>query len=183
MPFLTYTKDFQGLTDLFMRSPDRYHALAQFTTSIMEYDNEFTRPQRELIAIYVSRLNGCRFCVSAHRATLEEMHVESEVINAAEEGKSSDTQMAAALDFARVLTVNPGEISSDNIASMVEAGWSEQAVEDLICVVALFGLFNRLIDGLGIEGSPKHFAQVGPLLAKGYSPVVAMLKKRSTVAK
>jgi hypothetical protein len=87
--------------------------------------------------------------------------------------------MRAALKFATVLAVAPAHIKPENVSAMLDAGWSEQAVEDVICIVSTFLFFNRLANGFGFQGSPEYFAQVGPMLAQGYAPIVSMLKEKA----
>jgi len=63
---------------------------------------------------------------------------------------------------------------------MQTAGWSDQSIEDVIKVVALFSFLNRLVDGLGIQGNAQVFAQAGAMIAEhGYDPVVQMVQGKA----
>ena len=53
---------------------------------------------------------------------------------------------------------------------MLDAGWNEKTVEDVVYVVSLFAFYNRFADGLGFLGSPEISAMNGQYLAeKGYT--------------
>lgn len=175
MPHLSYAQHFQGVADLFLRDPERYGSMLQFIENVMTRASELSKSERELLAAHVSHLNGCGFCVGAHRATLTTMNVASEEIDGATEDtpSSTDAKFRALLDFAGKLTRTPAAITAGDIADLRHAGWSEQAIEDAVNVVALFGYVNRLVDAVGIEGNDAYFAHVGRAIAtQGYAPLI-----------
>lgn len=177
MPYLSYAKEFQGVADVFLRDAARYRPLLLFIEVVMTGESEIGKAEREVLAGYVSRLNGCGFCVGAHRATLDAMGSPSETIAAIDTTPQLalvDDKMKALLALAESLTRDPANFSADDIAKARDAGWSEQAVEDAINVIALFGYVNRLVEGMGIEGNPAYFSYVGKALAtQGYTPLLA----------
>jgi uncharacterized protein YciW len=88
--------------------------------------------------------------------------------------------MQQVLDFGAKLTQAPGEIDKSDIEALGHVGWSEQAVEEIIKVVALFSFLNRLVDGMGVKGNAEGFAQAGSMIAgHGYSPVVQMVQAKT----
>ncbi len=178
MSFLHYSTDYHRVVDIFMHTPDRYLPFARFLADIMSGDAELSRPQLELIALYVSQLNDCQYCVDSHKAVLAGLGVDEATISAAQTGSSSEAQTAEMLSFTAKLTRSPGTISQENIDSLRRAGWSDEAIEEMINVVGLFSFINRLVDGIGIKGTAQGMAQAGSMVAKhGYGPVVQMLQK------
>ena len=140
---------------------------------------ELSRVERETIALYVSDLNDCGYCVGSHQAVLRGL-------GAGEGGVALEQASAAmrpVLDFAHKLTLTPGAIDQVDIDTVRAAGWSDQAVEDIINVVSLFASLNRLVDGLGIAGSPAVFEKSGPMIAQhGYGPLVQALDQKAGAA-
>lgn len=184
MPYLGYTKDFQGLADVFLRDPALYTPLLQFIETVMTRESQLSKAEREMIAAYVSHRNGCGFCYGAHRWTLAAMGLDwatIESLNDGETGELLDERLRAMLGFAEKLTVGHGEVRQGDVDPLLAAGWSEQAVEDAVNVIALFNYVNRLVDGLGIEANDDYFRQIGKTLAsKGYAPLIeASLKQAS----
>ncbi len=55
------------------------------------------------------------------------------------------------LAFADKLTRSPAKIESDDIRTMREAGFDDQALHDIVQVAAYFNYVNRLADGLGVQ--------------------------------
>ena len=188
MPYLSQAKDAQGVADVFLRDPERYAPLLQFIETVMAGESALTKAEREMIAAHVSKLNGCGFCLGAHRWTLAAMDIDTRTIDAVEAGPEvapgaigiSD-RLRPILRFATKLTQSPEAIGQGDIDGLREAGWSDQAIEDTINVVSLFNYVNRLVDGFGIEGNEAYFKQVGRALAtQGYAPLIkSALKKAS----
>lgn len=58
----------------------------------------------------------------------------------------------------------------DDIAAVLQAGWTEEAVYDAINVCALFNFYNRWIDASGVHemGDEAHRAQAKRMAARGY---------------
>ncbi len=180
MSFFSYSTDYKGVVDVLMHDVDRYLPFSQLMARIMSAESELSAPQREMIALRVSALNDCHYCVGSHKAVLASLAVDHSTIAAVEAGAVADDQLQAVLVFAAKLTQHPGEITRNDVDALCKAGWSERAVEDIINVVSLFSFLNRLVDGFGIKGSTKGFSQAGAMIAEhGYEPVVQMLEQKA----
>lgn len=176
MAYLSHSKTYKGVADVFLRDPDRYGPLLQFIDAVMTGKSELSKAEREMIASHVSKLNGCGFCLGAHKWTLAAMDIDPNLIAAAEAGIDSnhlDERMQSVLRFAAKLTRKPKDIDQSDIDALLSAGWSDQAIEDAINVISIFNYVNRLVDAFGIEGSESYFKQVGKVLAtEGYAPLI-----------
>ena len=141
MANFSYSKDFKGVAEVFRRSPDFYRPLLEFIENVMVGESELSKEEREIIAAHVSRINGCDFCVEAHRATLIAMGVDDETVSTLDRGPDiagvSD-QVRHLLVFADKLTRTPAAIRIADIDTLNNEGISEQAIEDTINVVSLF---------------------------------------------
>ncbi len=185
MSYLDYSKNFKGLAELFMRDPKRYLPFVQLTETIMNAESEFTAAERELIALQVSNLNHCAYCIGSHEAVLRSFGVDEKTIASAASQPSAppDARMAPVLAFARKLTLEQADMGQADVDSLRAAGWSDQAVEDVVGVVALFAYLNRLATALGIEGTPETYKAAGAMIAgQGYAPLVQMLAQKSKAA-
>ncbi|HBM87406.1 MAG: peroxidase-related enzyme [Parvibaculaceae bacterium] len=184
MSYLEQTKDFKGVADVFMRDPDLYGPLLQFIEAVMTRQSALTVAEREVIASYVSHINGCDFCVGVHHATLKSLKTDENVLGQLTDGPRSsaiDDRLKAVLTFAEKLTQDPHEVAPADITQLRSAGWDDQAIEDAINVVSLFAYVNRLVDATGVKGSPDYFAYVGDMLAtQGYAPLIKMAARKAS---
>lgn len=182
MSFLSYSKNFQGVGDIFLRDPARYLPFVQLLDNVMSTESALSKAQKEMIALYTSRLNGCHYCVASHTGVLTTLEADEELIRSLLSSSTDnlDDRLRAVFKFAYKLTLEPGNISEADIGAIRSAGWSDQTIEDTICVVSTFAFLNRLVDGFGIIGSDDHFQQVGAMVAQqGYEPLVKMVQQKS----
>jgi uncharacterized peroxidase-related enzyme len=61
----------------------------------------------------------------------------------------------AMLEFAIDLTHRPGDMTRDHVERLRDVGFDDVAIHDIAQVVGLFNYYNRLADGLGIDGEPE----------------------------
>ena len=182
MSYLACSKNFQGIADVLLHDPARYLPFAQLLDAVMSTESDLTQAQREMIALYSSRLNHCSYCVDSHSCVLTGLGTDEILVNALADCSLGpiDDNMQPILTFAGKLTLEPGKISAVDIDAVRAAGWRDQAIEDVIGVVATFAFLNRLVDGFGIEGTEDHFHQVGSMVSQqGYAPLVQMIEHKA----
>ena len=59
--------------------------------------------------------------------------------------------LRALLAYAERLTLEPGAVDEDDVRTLREAGWSDEAILHACEVVAYFNFVNRTADGLGVS--------------------------------
>lgn len=68
---------------------------------------------------------------------------------------SLDETDRALLGFARKLNDRPSDVRSDDVARLRAVGLTDEAIFDLVAIVALFNFINRISDGLGVVPEPE----------------------------
>jgi len=99
---------------------------------------------REQVALTVSELNRCAYCLGAHTAGLS-----AEAILDARRGQSPDRRTEAALRFARRVVEAGGQVADGDLAAAREAGFGDGEVAELVANVALTtftNLFNHVAE-------------------------------------
>ena len=103
--------------------------------------------EREMIAVVVSSVNHCYYCLTAHGAAVRKLSGdpvlgEQMVMNY----RTADLtpKLRAALDFACELTRNPAEIDEPHRQELREAGWNDRDIWDIAAVAAFFNMSNRM---------------------------------------
>ncbi len=129
------------------------HLLA-FHDEVLRGSSAFSEGERELIAAFVSALNGCRFCFNAHRAHAEAWHIDPAVfgnMRIDRDHKSLRAALAPVFAYVETLTLDPPAVSAAQVDAVYAAGFDEAALYDLINVVALYAFMNRMVEGSGIK--------------------------------
>ncbi len=136
-------------------------------TATMHRPSPLSRAEREMVAVAISRLNGCDYCLAHHRAGLERLLPKrpglAEALAGGETGDLGPRE-AALVAFATALTVSPGRMSEADVAELRTGGLDDRAILDLAQVVGYFNYVNRIVTGLGVElgdneGAPGQWPQ------------------------
>jgi uncharacterized peroxidase-related enzyme len=167
--------------DIMRLSPEAGRPLFEMHEAVMRSSSALTPGQRELIATYVSGLNGCRYCHGVHaEATKAYGDVSSSVIEGLMddvEFTGVDAMLRPTLRYARKLTLAPSSVTADDAAAVYEAGWDEKTLHDAILVICVFNFMNRLLEGHGIHGNDELYKSRGPMLKEyGYLPLIRRLQ-------
>lgn len=183
MSFLTTLPPNTNLLHVFKAFSHLSKPLLEFHEALLRGPSPFSEAERELIAAYVSALNGCRYCRAVHTATAERLGITNGLVaQLIEEFDTApvDPKMKPVLRYARRLTRDASGVTKADTEAVFAAGWDDTALHTLVSVTALFNLMNRLVEGLGIEPTPEYVDQAADRLAKrGYQPLIDMLVRPS----
>ena len=101
---------------------------------------------QEQIALAVAETNTCDYCLSAHTALGRGAGLSDDELIAARDARASDPTAAAALEFARAVVEQRGDVRDQDLASARTAGYSDGDIAEIIAHVALnvfTNYFNR----------------------------------------
>lgn len=162
MGFLPSLPEKTNLSDVFKAYPKGVGHLLRYHDAILRSPSPFTIGERELIAALVSRLNGCEYCSNAHTFYTETYGMAEGLVDAVVEDIASSgaaEKMKPVLAYVRKLTLAPATIDQSDVDTMLDAGWSEEAVHDAAAVTALYNFMNRIIEGTGIDPFAEDYAK------------------------
>jgi uncharacterized peroxidase-related enzyme len=125
--------------------------------AVMRGPSFWTPAEREYMAVVVSRLNECPFCVRAHTETARiESHGEVD----AGDGSALRTELSAVLPLLEKVTTAPGTVTAADVAPVRAAGVPDDAVVDALHVALIFNTVNRLANALGWSWASDRHVQV-----------------------
>ena len=107
--------------------------------------------EREMIAVVVSSVNRCYYCLVAHGQAVRQLSGDPElgemmVMNY--RVAELEPRRRAMLDFAWKLTEAPHDIAEADRRSLLDAGFTEQDIFDICDTAAFFNYTNRMAHGL-----------------------------------
>lgn len=137
--------------------------------------SSLTKAERELIATYVSHGNECYFCTESHAAVARNLFagrasVVDEVLQNVD-AAAIDDKLRALLVIAGKVRQSGKLVTEGDVARAKAAGADDQAIHDTVLISAMFGMFNRYVDGLGTTAprDPAVYETIGTRIAtKGY---------------
>jgi uncharacterized peroxidase-related enzyme len=173
---------YANLIELFRAFPEASKPLIEYHEVVLRGPSPFTDAERELIAGFVSTLNGCGYCTSVHVAAAENMGAPAGQIArlaADPDLEDADARMRPVLHCARKLTERPASVTQDDVDAIAAAGWEPSALFYLASVSALFNFMNRLVEGMRIHMDPVYAPMAARRLAEhGYLPLLDLIRKQ-----
>ncbi len=119
---------------------------------LMYGKSSITRTQREMIAVLVSQLNDCQYCVTHHKEALQAHARNIDLIESLKEDFSQapisrrDREM---LEYVAKLTRQPGLVVETDIRRMRGEGFTDEEILRINLITSYFNFVNRIVAGLG----------------------------------
>lgn len=118
---------------------------------------------REQVALAVSEMNDCQYCLAAHSAIGRSVGLSEEAIGDSRRGESPDTKEATALAFTRNVVENRGWVSDEDVAKLRRVGFSQGDIVELMANISLT-LFTNYFNH--VAETEVDFPAVGDLAAR-----------------
>lgn len=139
----------------------KLRAFSDFYNDLMLAESGLSKLEREMIAVAVSGINQCVYCLTAHGAALRQLSgdpVLAETI--AQNWRSADLppRQRAMLEFAAMLTEAPAIASEDDRQALRDAGFSDRDIWDIASVAAFFNMSNRLASAVDMRPNRQYHA-------------------------
>jgi uncharacterized peroxidase-related enzyme len=129
-----------NLMRVFGNSPAALEAYLKFSDSLMH--GVLSVKLREQIALAVSEINGCGYCLSAHTQSSARVGLGPDDIIAARRGSALNDKSNAVLKLARAVALERGHIADADLQAARHAGLNDAEIVEVIQHVALSTLTN-----------------------------------------
>jgi uncharacterized peroxidase-related enzyme len=152
MAYIEVKEGVPGIRSLFQFSPETGKPLCDLAEVLLRGPSPLRSAERELIAAYVSKRNGCIFCMNSHAAVArylfdEEKQVVDELLKD-QNAESLSPKMKALLLIAGKVQAKGKSVTPEDIESAKKAGANDTDIHDAVLIAASFSMFNRYVDGL-----------------------------------
>jgi uncharacterized peroxidase-related enzyme len=130
----------------FALSPIAFNAWATLRGSLSKVLDMKTR---ESIALAVSEVNSCNYCLGVHSLGAEHARMSADEIVLARKGHASDPKRDAAVQFARKVIETRGQVGDADVTTVRDAGYTNANIMEIVVLVAMYSLtnfFNNVVD-------------------------------------
>ena len=141
---------------------DKLNAFTTFYNDLMLANSGLTKLEREMIAVVVSSINRCFYCLTAHGAAVRELSNdpvlgEQLVMNY----KAADLapRQRAMLDFAALLTTASATVEEADRQILRDHGFNDRDIWDITGVAAFFNMTNRVASGIAMVPNKEYHGQ------------------------
>ncbi|MBM4191592.1 MAG: peroxidase-related enzyme [Gammaproteobacteria bacterium] len=140
----------------------KLRAFVAMYNDLMLGDSKLTKLEREMIAVVVSSVNRCYYCLTAHGQTLREISGDPSLGEALvmnyRIAKISKKQRAM-LNLVHKLTVSPAETGAAERAALRRAGFKDHEIWDIIAVTGFFNMTNRIATATDMMPNEEYLAR------------------------
>ncbi len=175
MAYINLRPDLYGITSLLDFRPEAAAPLCRLTQLLLRGESTLTEAEREMIAAYVSSLNACTFCSSAHTAAtcllpggsetgIEPLQTDLEALLVSD-------KMRCLLRLAGKVQKNGTQVTQEDIDAARQSGATDLEIHDTVLIASLFCLYNRYVDGLATmtPTDPEFYINLGTrITTRGY---------------
>ena len=125
----------------------KLQAFIDMVDDLMLADSGLSKLEREMIAVAVSAVNHCHYCLTAHGAAVRQRAKDpemGELIAQNYRAANLDARQKAMLDFAVKLTETPDRIEEADRGLLRSAGFSDRDIWDIAAVTGFYNMSNRI---------------------------------------
>jgi uncharacterized peroxidase-related enzyme len=177
MPHITLNSAEPGIRALLRFRPETARPLSELTEVLLRGPSTLARGEQELIAAYVSTLNGCQYCTASHSATAAAQLPGGmdlvEQVRADAASAPVSAKLKSLLAMAAAVRESGLDVTPEHIAAARAAGATDLEIHDTVLIAAVFCMVNRYVDGLAATApaDPAVYAAGGQrLITEGYLP-------------
>ncbi len=140
----------------------KLRGFSEMYNELMLAPSGLSKLEREMIAVAVSSINHCYYCLTAHGAAVRQLSGdpklgEQMVMNYRVAELSP--KMRAALDFAAKLTESPAKMAEADRQALRDAGWTDKDIWDIAATASFFNMSNRMAAAIEMAPNGEYHGQ------------------------
>lgn len=141
---------------------DKLNAFTTMYNELMLAPSGLSKLEREMIAVVVSSINKCYYCLVAHGQAVRQLSGnpalgEALVMNY--RVADLDGRQRAMLDFAAQMTASSVTIEESDRQTLRDAGFSDRDIWDIVNVTGFFNMTNRVASATAMRPNEEYHAQ------------------------
>lgn len=145
--------------------PAKFEHFRKYNAELMLGESGLSKLEREMIAVVVSSVNHCHYCLIAHGAAVRVLSGNAELgdrLAANYRTAELSPRQRAMLDFTWKLSETPAAMVEEDRAALRCAGFSDEDIFDIAEVAGFYAASNRLASAIGAEPNPEYYKMGRP---------------------
>ncbi|MEM5521180.1 peroxidase-related enzyme [Sulfitobacter sp. AS59] len=141
---------------------DKLNSFTAMYNDLMLGASNLSKLEREMIAVVVSSVNKCYYCLTAHGAAVRQLSGnpilgEQMVMNW--RVADLDARQTAMLEFSENLTVASAKTTEADRQALRDVGFTDRDIFDIASVAAFFNMTNRVASATNMKPNEAYHAQ------------------------
>ena len=141
---------------------NKLDAFTSIYNELMLSESGLSKLEREMIAVTVSSINKCFYCLVAHGAAVRELSknpILGEMIVMNYKMASLDDRQKTMLEFTEKITKNSSDINEDDRQKLRYVGFSDRDIWDIANVAGFFNMTNRVASAVAMRPNEEYHEQ------------------------
>lgn len=139
----------------------KLRAFTDMYNELMLGDSGLSKLEREMIAVAVSSVNHCYYCLTAHGAAVRQLSGDptlGELMVMNYRAAELSPKQKAMLDFAVKLTERPDTIEESDRQGLRDAGFSDRDIWDIAAAASFYNMSNRMAAAVDMRPNAEYHA-------------------------
>ena len=141
---------------------EKLRTFTEMYNDLMLGDSGLSKLQREMIAVVVSSVNKCFYCLAAHGAAVRALSGDPKLgemmVMNYRVAPLAPREMAM-LTFVEKLTEFPHRMEDADRQALRDAGWSDRDIWDIANVAGFFNMTNRVSAAVEMQPNDEYHGQ------------------------
>lgn len=137
-------------------------AFTAMYNDLMLGQSGLSKLEREMIAVCVSSINKCYYCLTAHGAAVRQLSGDpmlGEMLVMNWRAARLDARQTAMLAFAEKITKESASIVEADRQALRDAGFSDRDIFDIASVAAFYNMSNRVASATDMRPNDEYHSQ------------------------
>lgn len=141
---------------------DKLNAFTGLYNDLMLGESGLSKLEREMIAVAVSSINKCFYCLTAHGAAVRQLSGDpmlGEMMVMNWRVADLDARQTAMLAFAEKVTKESHQIVEADRQALRDVGFNDRDIFDIANVAAFYNMSNRVASAIDMRPNDDYHAQ------------------------
>jgi len=141
---------------------DKLNAFSALYNNIMLAESGLSKLEREMIAVVVSSINRCFYCLTAHGQAVRALSGDpmlGEMLVMNYRVAHLDARQRAMLDFAVKVTETSHRVEEADRQALRDVGFSDRDIFDIANVTGFYNMTNRVASAIDMRPNDEYHAQ------------------------
>jgi uncharacterized peroxidase-related enzyme len=137
-------------------------AFSAMYNDLMLADSGLSKLEREMVAVVVSSINKCFYCLTAHGQAVRALSGDpklGEMLVMNWRAADLDARQTAMLTFAEKITKASAETTEADGACLRDAGFTDRDIWDIASVTGFFNMTNRMASATDMRPNDEYHSQ------------------------
>ena len=141
----------------------KLQAFMDMVDDLMLAESGLSKLEREIIAVAVSSVNHCHYCLTAHGAAVRQRANDPELGETIAQNYRAaplTAKQKAMLDFAVKLTESPDKMEEADRAALRAVGFGDRDIWDIAATASFYNMSNRMAAATDMRPNPQYHSMV-----------------------